>query len=39
LILNVNDYFEEKDKSYYIEGMKSLSIIGPSVLDLREIIL
>jgi len=23
----VNGYFEEKDKSYYIEGMKSLSIV------------
>jgi len=28
----VNGYFEEKGKSYYIEGMKSLSIIGPSEL-------
>jgi len=39
IIHAVNCYFEVKDKSYYIEGMKSLSIVGLSALSLREIIL
>jgi len=42
----VNCYFEKKNKSYYMEGMKSLSVVGRQmqaeqscVLSLREIIL
>jgi len=34
----VNGYFEKKDKSYYIECMKSLSIVRPSALSLRDYI-
>jgi len=35
----INGYFEEKEKPYYIKGMKSLSIIGTKCLSLRKIIL
>jgi len=38
IINAVNGYFE-KDKSYYVEGVKSLSVVGPSALNLREITL
>jgi len=37
IIDTVNGYFEKKDKSHYIEGMKSLNITWTKCIELKRL--